>query len=68
MPDQNRGGFMGLTDKDYIEELGLDPSLEGQPGINRAIVQAIREQTKQAYMEDGMSEAMAEKMARKQVK
>ena len=68
MADQNRGKMIGFTDKDYIEAFGLDPSLEGKPGINKAIRDAVRDQTKRAYMAEGMDEAMATKLAMKHVK
>ena len=68
MADQNRGGFMEITDKDWIEYLKLDPSMEGNPNINRVIRDKVREQTKNGYMEQGMPEGMAEKLSRKHVK
>lgn len=36
------------SDKEYIEEFGLDPSLEGKPEINEAILQAVAERNREA--------------------
>ena len=68
MADQNRGKMIGITDKDYIEAFDIDPSMEGNPNINRVIRDKIRDQTMRAYMEEGMDEAMAMKLAKKHVK
>lgn len=57
-----------FTDKDYIEELGLDPALEGRPAINDAIRKVVYNQTVAQYMQDGIPEGTAHKLAKKAIK
>ena len=57
-----------FTDKDYIEELGLDPALEGKPAINDAIRKVVYNQTVAQYMQEGIPEGTAHKMAKKAIR
>ena len=65
--DHNKSNGL-FTDKEYIDELGLDPSLEGTPDINKAIVQAVRQSTVRDMMQEGYTEQQAMKIANKLVK
>lgn len=65
--DQNKSNGM-FTDKEYIEELGLDPALEGKPEINKAIVQAVRQSTVRDMIGEGYTEQQAMKIASKLIK
>ena len=65
--DYNKSNGM-FTDMEYVEALGLDPSLAGTPDINKAIVKAVRESTVRDLMQEGLTEQQAMKSASKLVK
>lgn len=64
MADQNWGRIYGITDKDYIEEFGLDPNLEGKPEINDAILKAVKAQEIKSRVIEGMSERQAQELSK----
>lgn len=68
MTDKNWGAQWGFTDKDYIEELGLDPALEGSESINKAIQQAVQKRMVQDYVKQGVPPQRAEKIAMREVR
>ena len=61
-----RQGQSDYTDYDYIEQLGLSPSLAGKEEINMAILEAVERQNIQGYINEGMSERKAKSFAAKQ--
>ena len=65
--DYNKSNGM-FTDMEYVEALGLDPSLAGTPDINKAIVKAVRESTVRDLMQEGLTEQQAMKSASKLIK
>lgn len=67
MKDKNWSGGL-FTDKEYIEELGLDPALEGTDAINKAIQKSVEDSLTRQYVEGGMSEPKARKVAMREVR
>ena len=57
--DYNMESTQGITDMDYVERLGLDPSLAGTPKINEAILKATRDVEYQSFIDSGMTEPEA---------
>ena len=57
-----------FSDKEYIEELGLDPALEGSDAINRAIKQQIEDSMVRQYVEQGLTPERAKKIAMREVR
>ena len=67
-PDQNWSNGL-FTDKEYIEELGLNPALEGRPEINDAIKKAVMDSMVRDYVQNNnMSETRARKIAEREIR
>ena len=67
MTDKNWSDGL-FTDKEYIEELGLDPALEGSEAINKAIQNSVIQSTARRYVEQGIPPNRAEKIAMREVR
>lgn len=69
MKDHNVMSMHGITDKEYIEEFGLDPDLEGKREINDAMMDVVGAMNvkaeKDRLMEEGMPSDQAQKEAYK---
>lgn len=53
----------GVDDMEYIEELGLDPTLAYTPEINDAIIDHVAAENYAGYIDRGIEPDEAEKMA-----
>lgn len=53
----------GIDDMDYVNELGLDPTLAYTPEINEAIINRIEANNFVEYVSQGYDEAQAKAMS-----
>ena len=66
--DKNKSGGL-FTDKDYIEEFGLDPALEGTEAINKAMRDYVMKATERDLVKKGnVSAQQAPHLAKRMVK
>lgn len=67
MNNYNAMSMHGITDADYINEFGLDPSLEGKKEINDAMMDVVGAMNvkaeKSRLMEEGVPSDQAQKEA-----
>lgn len=63
MKDQNKFAARGIRDIEYIDLLGLDPSLEGKPEINDAIYNSVRQANVDTFIGLGKTEEEANRQA-----
>lgn len=69
MKDYNVMSMQGIKDMDYITEFGLDPSLEGTPEINDAMMDVVAmtniKAEKEHLINTGMTAEQAQQEAHK---
>jgi len=66
MKDYNAMSQHGMKDIEFIEEFGLDPSLEGTPAINDAMLDVVGSLNVKARKEELMMEGINSEQAQKE--